>query len=273
MKWQTEEEISKFMYKYDQTYTPIQNVHQFSNDQVVEYKDTGFFAIDPLFSSKEVTEAADGLMNLLLKDVKGAKLQFTKPQDQLHTDLDKELAIRKIYDFVEEETLHAIAYHPTLLGVLEIVLGEKPVLVQHMALMKPPHGGGEKPWHQDMAFGPLAFNKSVIGVWIALDEATIDNGCMHIIPGSQKEGCIPHYAERDWQICDSSVQVDKDVVVPLSPGGTLFFHGLIHHGTPSNQSAKGRRALQFHFAPESALKMSPQEYKRAFTNEMTDAQC
>lgn len=274
MKWTTEEEISKFMYKYDHTYTPLKSIHEFSDTQVVEYKDTGFFAIDPLFSTKEVTDAAESLMNLLLKDNKGAKLQFVKPQDQLHSDLDRELAIRKIYDLVEvDEAMQAIAYHLTLLGILEKILGEKPVLVQNMALMKPPHGGGEKPWHQDMAYGPLAFNKSVIGVWIAVDEATVDNGCMHVIPGSQKDGFIPHYAERDWQICDSSVQVDKDVAVPLSPGGAMFFHGLIHHGTPSNQSAKGRRALQFHYAPESALKMSPQEYKRAFTNEMTDAQC
>lgn len=274
MKWQTEEDISKFMYKYDKTYSSHPAMDEIKDDQVVEYKNNGFFAIDPLFSSQEVSAALDGLMSLLLKDAKGAKLEFTKPKDQLNTDLERELAIRKVHRFMnQDEALTAIANHPTLLGILEKILGDKPVLVQDMALMKPPHGGGEKPWHQDMAYGNLAYDKSVVGVWIALDEATIDNGCMHVIPGSHKDGFVPHYAERDWQLCDTTVQVDKDITVPLSPGGTLIFHGLIHHGTPSNQSNKRRRALQLHFAAESAVKMSPQEYKRAFTNEMTDAQC
>jgi phytanoyl-CoA hydroxylase len=124
-----------------------------------------------------------------------------------------------------------------------------------------------------MAYGNLAFDKSVVGIWIALDPAELDNGCMHVIPGSHRGGGAPHYAVRDWQLCDSGVQVETDVAVPLEPGGALLFSGLLHHGTPPNFSVKRRRALQIHYAGESAQKLSPEEYKRMFTNVMTNAEC
>ncbi|MNV91690.1 Phytanoyl-CoA dioxygenase (PhyH) [compost metagenome] len=124
-----------------------------------------------------------------------------------------------------------------------------------------------------MAYGPLAYNKPVIGVWIALDDAELDNGCMHVIPGSHAEGATPHYAVRDWQICDTHIPVERDVAIPLKSGGLMFFHGLIKHGTPYNLSPKRRRALQFHYVGASAEKLTGKEYKRIFTNEMTNAEC
>lgn len=96
-----------------------------------------------------------------------------------------------------------------------------------------------------MAYGPLAYDKAVIGVWIALDEAALDNGCMHVIPGSQADGATPHYAIRDWQLCDSHIQVEKDVAVPLLLGGLLLFHGLLKHGTPYNLSSKNAEPCNF----------------------------
>jgi ectoine hydroxylase-related dioxygenase (phytanoyl-CoA dioxygenase family) len=152
-------------------------------------------------------------------------------------------------------------------------MGEKPKLIQDMALLKPPQGGGEKPWHQDMAYGVLTYDKPVVGVWIALDEAGVDNGCMQVMPRSHMDGGIPHYAVRDWQICDTNVPVERNVIVPLKPGGMLFFHGELVHGTAYNFSDKKRRALQFHYAPESAERVSPKEYKRMYTNEMSGAEC
>jgi len=121
-----------------------------------------------------------------------------------------------------------------------------------MALIKPPDGGSEKPWHQDKAYFDVALDAPVVGVWIALDEATAENGCMHVVPGSHRGGPVVHFDRRDWQICDTDVQVDEDVMVPLAPGGALLFDGLVHHGTPPNRSEARRRALQFHYTAADA---------------------
>ena len=116
-------------------------------------------------------------------------------------------------------------------------MDDTPVLFQDMALLKPP-GGREKPWHQDCAYFNYPLGTTIIGVWIALDHADANNGCLHILPGTHREGPVNHFKRRDWQICDTDVQTERDVVVPLAPGGCLLWHGMTHHGSPTNPLAK-----------------------------------
>ncbi len=270
----TPQEISDRMYRYDRISDKYAGLHEITEDKVQEYMAMGYLAVEGVLDSAEVKDALDAIMDMVFVEKKGALLQFSKPEKELQTNEERELAVRKVSRFVEnDDRLKHIAYHPDILTSVELLLGESPKLVQDMALLKPPMGGGEKPWHQDMAYGPLAYNKPVIGVWIALDDAELDNGCMHVLPGSHADGATPHYAVRDWQLCDSHIAVEEDVAIPLKSGGLMFFHGLIKHGTPYNLSEKRRRALQFHYVGQSAVKLTPQEYKRIFTNEMTGAEC
>ncbi|NOU75630.1 hypothetical protein GC098_30375 [Paenibacillus sp. LMG 31458] len=268
------EEISAQLYRYDRIADIWNGFENWGKDQLEQYRKDGYAAIEHVLNEKEIEDAKIALYEIIFVDDKGAQIQFTKPSSELKTEEERELAIRKVSEFVDrDERLKQIAYHPAILAAVRDILGEEPRLVQDMALLKPPHGGGEKPWHQDMAYGNLAYEKAVVGVWIALDEAALDNGCMHVIPGSHADGATPHYAVRDWQICDSHVAVEKDVAVPLLPGGILMFHGLLKHGTPYNLSPKKRRALQFHYVGSSVSKLTPKEYKRFFTNEMSGAEC
>jgi len=146
-------------------------------------------------------------------------------------------------------------------------------MVQDMALLKPPFHGSEKPWHQDTAYFDWTPLGGIIGVWIALDAATVENGCMQVIPGTHLAGPTPHYHLRDCQIADERVQVDRAVVVPLQPGGVLFFSGLIHHGTPPNASGDRRRALQFHYAAANCRNMTIKEHAALFNEGGAYAGC
>ncbi|MDA0749008.1 MAG: phytanoyl-CoA dioxygenase family protein, partial [bacterium] len=169
--------------------------------------------------------------------------------------------------------LKALAEHPGILSLLTRLMGEPPVLFQDMALIKPPRIGREKPWHQDCAYFDIPIDTTVAGVWFALDEATPENGCLHIIPESHKEGPRLHFRRRDWQICDTDVPVARDVMVPLQPGGCLIWHGLTHHGSPTNHSDKGRRALQFHYKPQSCGTIPKDERLSIYGGEMQGAEC
>jgi phytanoyl-CoA hydroxylase len=124
-----------------------------------------------------------------------------------------------------------------------------------------------------MAYFLLDPPDGVLGTWIALDEATAENGCMHVIPGSHREGPRPHYHDRDCQLPDEDVRVDRDVMIPLAPGGVLFFHSLLHHGTPPNHSASRRRALQFHFASVHCRKMDAAGHAELFADRLGAAGC
>lgn len=269
------QDIAEKLYRYDNIAVPnVSTLEELSEDHVGLFKEQGYIVVEQVLTDEEIRISTEALMDIMFGRSTGSRVQIVKPEHEISTPEQREFAVRKIYDFVDHEPrLQQIACKESILKAMAKLLGEHPKLVQDQALLKPPFGGGEKPWHQDMAYGALAFERQVIGIWIALDEAGIDNGCMHVIPSSHREGGVPHYAVRDWQLCDESVNVAGDVVVPLKPGGALIFYGLLHHGTPPNFSEKRRRALQLHYAPDSAKKLTPREYKRMFTNTMTSAQC
>ncbi|MBP1996621.1 phytanoyl-CoA dioxygenase family protein [Paenibacillus eucommiae] len=269
------EDIARRYYRYDRLATErINRSENFVEKHISFYKDQGYVVVDQLLSQTEVDGALEEISDIIQKKLAGPKIQFFKPENEHWTAEERELAVRKIYNYVQfAPKLNAIAYHPAILHIVEQLLGDNAVLVGEQGLLKPPHGGGEKPWHQDMAYGGLFYKKQIVTVWIALDEANLDNGCMHIIPRSHLAGGVPHFLVRDWQMCDSHVDVEKDMAVCLQPGGALFFSGLLQHGTPANFSALKRRALQFRYAPASSELMSKEQFKLMFTGEIMDAEC
>ena len=96
---------------------------------------------------------------------------------------DPERRIRKVAAFCAADArLGRLAAHPRLVPILDQLLGPGARMIQDMALLKPPFLGSEKPWHQDAAYFNWAPLDGVLGVWLALDSATVDNGCMQVIP-------------------------------------------------------------------------------------------
>ena len=238
----------------------------------------GYLVINDAFSPTEVEAALAGMTHLMdgkCPDFRAIQFEpkLAKQKNEMDAN-ERRSAIRKIFRFVDHEPrLNAMATHSGLLSVLEQIIGDTPTLFQDMGLVKPPRYGSEKPWHQDCAYFNLPEGTTVVGVWIALDEATPENGCLHIIPGSHIEGPMIHFKRRDWQICDTDVPAVRDTMVPLKPGGCLFWHGLTHHGSPVNQSDQGRRALQFHYIPESSGEITTQERMAVYGSEGKDVDC
>jgi phytanoyl-CoA hydroxylase len=187
---------------------------------------------------------------------------------------DPELRLRKLAFFVHlEPRLRHVATHPKLRAVIDALIGPGSRMIQDMALLKPPFRGSEKPWHQDAAYFDWTPLGGVVGTWVALDEATIENGCMQIIPGSHLQGPAPHFHVRDCQLADQRVQVGQAVTIPLQPGGILFFSGLLHHGTPPNMTASRRRALQFHYAGAECRHMTIDQHGELFSEGGAYAGC
>jgi phytanoyl-CoA hydroxylase len=159
--------------------------------------------------------------------------------------------IRKFGDFIDTDpALLRAAMSARLHVVLDALMGQGRVLLQEMALVKAPKISGEKPWHQDAAYFRGSDPNLMFGVWIALDPATHENGCMQVIPGSHLLGPVPHVPAEDINLCTirpDLVRLDRRVALPMEPGDALVFHSLIHHYTAANQSDQRRRALQFHY--------------------------
>ena len=157
--------------------------------------------------------------------------------------------------------------------VQQLMGGRQPRIFQTMAMLKPAHVGREKPWHQDHAYFDISLEDRIVGVWIALDEATIDNGCMQVLDGGHRDGPRLHWKRRDWQICDTDILGCTSTAIPLKPGGALFFDSLLPHGTPHNNSPARRWAMQFHYAPEANTPIPTEQRLATFGSEGKDVTC
>ena len=112
-------------------------------------------------------------------------------------------------------------------------------------------------------------------MWIALDEATPENGCMRVLPGWHRQSPLPHFMVRDWQLCDDVAQAFKarSLAVPLAPGGCLIFDSFLPHGTPSNHSQAGRKALQYHYLPAGTARTTQAERLTIWGSEGKNVAC
>ena len=182
--------------------------------------------------------------------------------------------VRKFMGFTREENpaLKALAEDPALARVLGRILGGQPRLYQDMALIKPP-GGREKPWHQDRAYFNLTQTTRILGVWIALDEATPENGCMQVVEGGHRQGPRVHFMRRDWQICDSEVARLPRVAIPMGAGGCLLFDALLPHGTPANRTDQQRWAVQYHYVSYDSRETGDEDRLAVFGSEGKGVSC
>ena len=247
----------------------LDTLDSIGDSDIAFFHEQGYLAIESAFTTGEITAAQQAIRYL----VAGSQPAFRGIQREATAAANGERPVRKLMSFVAYDSrLQAIAEHAGLHSLMRQLMGDEPDLFQDMALLKGP-GGREKPWHQDSAYFDLAIGTPVIGLWIALDEATEENGCLHILPGTHREGPSEHFKVRDWQLCDSAVQTERDVAVPLPAGGCLVWHGMLHHGSPTNHSTQPRSALQFHYKPLHSNAISTDERMRHFGGAVRGAEC
>jgi hypothetical protein len=142
-----------------------------------------------------------------------------------------------------------------LLDVASIFIGSDIALFASHYISKPPFSGKLVPWHQDGAFWPLD-PMTVVTLWLAVDEATPENGCLRVIPGTHAEGLHEirqhHGGEAVFDV-ESAVSVDeaKAVDLVLRPGDVEVHHPNIMHGSNRNASPRRRCGLTIRYIPTS----------------------
>ncbi len=148
----------------------------------------------------------------------------------------------------------------TIVDVLTGVIGPNVKCMQSMLFIKSSGKPGQA-WHQDEDFIPTR-DRSLCGAWIALDDATTQNGCLWIIPGSHRRGVLwPQYPHDDPRF-DCTVESfdfpytdDDAVAVEVPAGAVVFFNGYTLHRSLPNNAPQGtfRRALVNHYMSAESL--------------------
>ena len=114
-------------------------------------------------------------------------------------------------------------------------------------------GAWGQPWHQDSYYFPFDPPRPVVGLWLAVTEATLANGCLHVLPGSHAEPVHQHVPDRRPNANVGYVEiVDHDMSgaepVLMAPGDLLVFDSHLMHRSTDNLSDGIRAAMVFHFA-------------------------
>ncbi|MBM3947041.1 MAG: phytanoyl-CoA dioxygenase family protein, partial [SAR202 cluster bacterium] len=158
--------------------------------------------------------------------------------------------------------------HPRIAGVLAQLIGPSVKCMQSMLFMKPPGFPGQA-YHQDERYIPTE-DRSLTGAWIALDDATVENGCLRVIPGSHRGEILPwaRHDNPEYDFAEEAQGVPRaqEVAVPCRAGTVLFFHGYLLHSSRKNRSAGFRRVLVSHYmSGTSRLRWQGQEdYRDVF---------
>jgi phytanoyl-CoA hydroxylase len=227
---------------------------QFSREEIAQYRRDGYIVARGIMGPRSVAACNAALSDLATGRLpaRDTVLMYESGQDPASLAPEqRELAIRKYMDFVRDApALEMAAMNRRLHTLLDQLLGEGRVLFQEMALVKPPHIGSEKPWHQDAAYFRVTDPGLIVGVWIALDPALRENGCMELVPGSHCDGAVPHQHENDFNRCriiPPHVRAADRIAIEMQPGDALIFHSLLQHYTAPNASPLRRRAVQYHY--------------------------
>jgi phytanoyl-CoA hydroxylase len=143
----------------------------------------------------------------------------------------------------------SLARNPQVLDVVEGLLGPNIMLYYSMMMMKPALQGFTAPWHQDFAF--FVHNKAeLLGCQIYVDDSTVENGCIRVVPGSHKLGLLNHFKDGEFTGIvqgDTSIYDDQEVQVPMKAGGMVLWHALTLHSSHPNRSERSRRAIVFEY--------------------------
>jgi phytanoyl-CoA hydroxylase len=131
------------------------------------------------------------------------------------------------------------------------------LLVQSMYIFKQPNIGGEVTCHQDSTF-IYTEPTEIAGLWFALEDATIENGCLWAIPGGHRRGLKSRWlrsteGRMEFQTFDREPW-PEDELIPLevSKGSLILLHGLLPHRSLENRSDHSRHAYTLHLIPADA---------------------
>lgn len=227
------------------------NDNLISSQQIKQYRQQGYFTVEGLFTPDEVVAVRSEITKIVARYPDGPKglIEFEPSVESGKNTPDAlELGVRKLSNVVRHNAFfRKLAFHPKMAAIATVLLGPDVVLLQSIMLLKPPRIGSAKVWHQDNAYFRRDPNH-IVGFWVACDDATVENGCMHVIPGSHTQGIVEHSGFKNDYGVLGTPSFEEAVAVPLEAGDALMFHGELLHGSPPNKTDARRRSMQYHYA-------------------------
>jgi phytanoyl-CoA hydroxylase len=222
----------------------MQATQQTAAEQKAFYEDQGYLVFPQLLDAAELAELRAALADVLEQ---AANLPEPDPNFLVAPGDDGgEHLIRVFNPIAYHRTFYDLIFNPKIVDIIENLIGPN-IQLRHTTLnLKPPSKFSTWLWHQDYPFFPHT-NYDLIAAMIFLDDATPENGCLTVLPGSHKGGPRYHEIPKDepWRLKERAELQDRSrwLPLPVPAGGMELHHCNLLHGSPASKNDQPRSAI------------------------------
>lgn len=236
--------------------------YRLSDEQVAAYHDKGYVGGVRVLNDAQVEVLRSELARLLDPAHPGHDLFYEFHSNEL-TDPDKVL-FHALGHWRIEPGFHDLLWNPAIVMPASQLLGGAVRFWHDQLFCKPARHGGTIPWHQDYSYWTRTQPQAHLTCWIALDDSTIANGCVHYVPGSHRWRLLPTPEGRvaapmeqiKTVLTEQELAAFDPVPVEVKKGEGIFHHGLVLHGSYANETDIPRRAAVVNFFRDGTLSAS-----------------
>jgi ectoine hydroxylase-related dioxygenase (phytanoyl-CoA dioxygenase family) len=232
--------------------------HQLAKEQIESYRSSGFIVIENFLSEEELEQWRETVTKAV-KERAGIKIPGKEIRigeaDGINEDADY---FGKVFDqllnlWQTDEGVKKIMLDERLGNMAAQLAGVDGIRIWHdQALIKRPWANPTS-WHLDTPFWSFS-DRNAISIWVALDNATLENGCLFFIPGSHKQTNFDKITigKNMDGIFDVYPQLKNTmpVAAPMKAGSCSFHNGLTVHGANANMTSGFRRAMTCAYMPD-----------------------
>ena len=216
-----------------------------TQDQMRAFDEDGFFLLEGAFDADEVAQVVAAIDPIHDKNVEFLR---TRENEKLFIAEAGNLVF-STHLVLRSAFLRDWVGGPVFTGLVRDIIGPDVRLYWEQAVYKEPEKPRAFPWHQDNGYTFIE-PQQYLTCWVALTDATVENGCPWVVPGLHRLGTLEHWmTDYGWQCLDDP---EGSVPVPARAGDIVVFSSLTPHLTGPNTSGAVRKAYIVQFAPDGA---------------------
>ncbi len=215
-------------------------------EQVAQFDELGFVVLEGVFTDDELapviaaTDALDAATDRFLAERDGGRFSIA----------ERGAITFSLFPVLADDAARAFAAHQVFTDLCHDLVGPDVRLYHDQAVYKQPEKPRRFPWHQDNGY-TFVEPQQYLTCWVALTDATLDNGCPHIVPGLHRLGTLRHHFTDPlgWEIFEDHPDA---IAAPVGKGGVVVFSSLSPHLTGPNTTGATRKAYILQYAPDGA---------------------
>lgn len=224
-----------------------------SPSEVTHYQQQGWVIPTFRLPRQQVSAMVEALNELLRRNPSVRPEKLVSAHVERSGGADNGEGVRGVADFL------SLAKNPDIVDLVSDVIGNDVILWGAHVFCKPAGDGFETPWHQDGHYWPIR-PLATCTVWVALEESTIENGCLRVIPKSHIGQHLHEHLHEDRQdltlqqrMAEGSFDEANAVDIELEPGQMSMHDVYMIHGAKANTSQKRRTGVALRYMPATSL--------------------